>query len=212
MSGTADVPAEDLDLVALICSRLCHDLAGSIGAINNGIELLAEETDPAMRDEAIGLIAMSGGDAARRLAFFRQALGASGSLDEPLALPELARVAEAYFAGGKITAILPDEPAGSLPKPLGKAVLLLLLLAAQALVRGGTLTLARDTAKNGWRITGQGSSLRWSETAAAGLGDGDWPREPQAALARYARKLAAMAGCRIAVRTGDDTVTISVAP
>src|SRR3546814_4209356 len=111
-----------------------------------------------MRDEAIGLIAMSGGDAARRLAFFRQALGASGSLDEPLALPELARVAEAYFAGGKITAILPDEPAGSLPKPLGKAVLLLLLLlAAQALVRGGTLTLARDTAKNGWRITGQGS-------------------------------------------------------
>src|SRR3546814_10576584 len=81
MSGTADDPAEDLDLVALICSRLCHDLAGSIGAVNNGIELLAEETDPATRDEAIGLIAMSGGDAARRLAFFRQALGASGSLD-----------------------------------------------------------------------------------------------------------------------------------
>src|SRR3546814_8272420 len=89
MSGTADDPAEDLDLVALICSRLCHDLAGSIGAINNGIELLAEETDPAMRDEAIGLIAMSGGDAARRLAFFRQALSASGSLDEQPPRPEL---------------------------------------------------------------------------------------------------------------------------
>lgn len=216
MSGTtethADDPAEDLDLVALICSRLCHDLAGSIGAINNGIELLAEETDPAMRDEAIGLIAMSGGDAARRLAFFRQALGASGNLAEPMAVPELAHVARDYFAGGKITAILPDDPAGNLPKPLGKALLLLLTLAAQALVRGGTLTLARDAAQGGWRIDGHGTSLRWSDAAAAALGDGAWPREPQAALARYARKLAAIAGCRIAVQAGDTAVTISVAP
>lgn len=208
MSGTAVTSGEELDLVALICSRLCHDLAGSIGAVNNGIELLAEETDPAMRDEAIGLIAQSGGDAARRLAFFRLALGAAGSLDEPMAVSELARVAQAYFAGGKVTASLPGSSLDNLPKPLGKALLLLLLIAAQALVRGGTLALTQDAA--GWRIAAQGQTLRWPEAVTAAFGDGDWPREPQAAMARYARKLAALAGGRIAIEAGETAATITV--
>jgi histidine phosphotransferase ChpT len=210
MQGTADDPGETLDLVALICSRLCHDLAGSIGAINNGIELLAEEGDPAIRDEAIGLIAQSGSDAARRLAFFRQALGAAGDLDEPMALAEIVRVAQAYFAGGKVIVSLPADAAGTLSKPLGKALLLLLSLAAQALVRGGTLSLAKDGA--GWRIAGTGQSLRWPDAVAAALGAGDWPREPQAAIARHARGLAARAGCRIAVQAGDTAIAITVTP
>jgi histidine phosphotransferase ChpT len=210
MSGTTDIVGEDLDLVALVCSRLCHDLAGSIGAVNNGIELLAEEGDPAIRDEAIGLIAQSGGDAARRLAFFRLALGAAGGLDDPMALGDLVQTAKAYFAGGKVAVALPENSMDGLPKPLGKALLLLLALTAQALVRGGTLTLAKDGA--GWRIDGQGHSLRWPEALAAALGDGDWPREPQAAMARYAKKLVARAGCRIAAMPGDTGVTITVAP
>lgn len=188
---------EELDLVALICSRLCHDLAGSIGAVNNGVELLAEETDPAMRDEAIGLIAQSAGDAARRLAFFRYALGASGSMAEPMALDELSQVARTYFAGGKIQLVLPGS-AGTLNKALGKALLLGLLLAAQALPRGGSLALT--TAGNGWRIIAEGSMLRWPEAVAAALGDGDWPREPQAALARYAQRLATASGHAISAR------------
>ena len=113
---------ETLDLVALICSRLCHDLAGSIGAVNNGVELLAEETDPGMREEAIGLIAQSANDAARRLAFFRLALGASGGVQDPMALGEISRVAQSYFAGGRLNLVLPQENL-DLPKPLGKALL-----------------------------------------------------------------------------------------
>jgi histidine phosphotransferase ChpT len=211
MSGTADITGEDFDLVALICSRLCHDLAGSIGAVNNGIELLAEEADAAMRDEATGLIAQSGADAARRLAFFRLALGAAGNLDEPMALTEFVRVARDYFAGGKVAASLPGEAVGILPKPLGKALLLLLSLAAQALVRGGTLGLTRLADNAGWRIEARGPSLRWPDAVAAALGTGDWPREPAAALARYAVKLAARAGSHVAVQAGDTAVTITVA-
>lgn len=189
---------EELDLVALICSRLCHDLAGSIGAVNNGVELLAEETDPAMRDEAIGLIAQSAGDTARRLAFFRYALGASGSMTEPMALDELSQVARTYFAGGKLQLALPDSPGRTLNKALGKALLLGMLLAAQALPRGGTLALA--AAGDRWRITAEGGMLRWPDAVAAALGSGDWPREPQAALARYAQRLAIAAGHAIAAR------------
>jgi histidine phosphotransferase ChpT len=39
----------DIDLASLLCSRLCHDLLSPVGAMNNGLELLADEHDPAMR-------------------------------------------------------------------------------------------------------------------------------------------------------------------
>lgn len=200
--------SENPDLVALICSRLCHDLAGSIGAVNNGVELLAEETDAAMREEAIGLIAQSASDAARRLSFFRLALGASGSMSEPMAYTEFCRVAKAYFDGGKLSLLLPatTEP---LPKPLGKALLLGLSLAASALPRGGNLSLNKDGAA--WLIRAEGTTLRWQEHVAEGLGDGALPTEPAAAVARYARQLAGMAGCRLQAEPGETSLTLRFA-
>lgn len=202
--------SEDLDLVALICSRLCHDLAGAIGAINNGVELLAEETDPVMRDEALGLIAQSGTDAARRLAFFRFALGASGGSGQPMAFAEMRQVAAAYFEGGKVGIAL-SASAESLPKPLGKALLIGLALAAQALPRGGEvrLSLSGDV----WRIEGSGPMLRWTEDVATALDDtAPWPREPHAALARYARRLAASAGFALTPAVSPESVALSFAP
>jgi histidine phosphotransferase ChpT len=183
--------AETAELVALICSRLCHDLAGSIGAVNNGVELLAEETDAAMREDAIGLIAQSAADAARRLGFFRMALGASGGLHETMSLAELGRVAQDYFHGGRLALALPQQDA-AMPKALGKALLLGLSLAGSALPRGGNLTLLREG--NAWAIRGEGPMLRWSEAMAGGISDrADWPREPVAAVARYIRLLAGSA-------------------
>jgi len=199
--------SEDLDLVALICSRLCHDLAGSIGAVNNGVELLAEETDAAMREEAIGLVAQSASDAARRLSFFRMALGASGGAGDPMGFGELARVAKDYFSGGKLSLLLPalDEP---LPKPLGKALLLGLSLAASALPRGGSLSLTKDG--SGWLIRAEGTTVRWQEAVAAGFSDTAMlPPEPQAAIARYARRLAESAGCRLKTDVRDTGVALS---
>ncbi|MCW0235643.1 MAG: histidine phosphotransferase family protein [Ferrovibrio sp.] len=199
---------DDLDLVALICSRLCHDLAGSIGAVNNGVELLAEETDATMREEAIGLIAQSASDAARRLSFFRLALGASGSTAEPMAYGELARVARAYFDGGKLSLLLPGSDE-SMPKSLGKALLLGLSLAAGALPRGGSLSLIK--ARDGWHIRAEGTTLRWQEAMAQGLGDAAMPPEPQAAIARYTRRLAESAGYRLQAEPHESSVTLSFA-
>jgi histidine phosphotransferase ChpT len=203
--------ADDLDLVALICSRLCHDLAGSIGAINNGVELLAEETDPAMRDEAFGLIAQSACDAARRLAFFRFALGASGGTDEPMGLEELNRVARDYFAGGKVAVSTPDATAQSLPKPLGKALLIGLALAAQALPRGGSMALLPNG--TAWQIEAQGPMLRWTEEVAAALDGGAAPpREPHGAMACYAVRLAASVSYRLQAEPTATTLALRFAP
>jgi histidine phosphotransferase ChpT len=201
---------ETLDLVALICSRLCHDLAGSIGAVNNGVELLAEETDPAMREEAIGLIAQSASDAARRLAFFRLALGASGGVQDPMALGELNRVAQNYFAGSRLSLALPQDNI-ELPKPLGKALLLGLALAGQALPRGGTLSL--DRVGEGWAIRAEGVMLRWQDgVAAAFAGEADWPQEPAPAMARYARLLAIASDLSVDAALNDAALTLHFMP
>jgi histidine phosphotransferase ChpT len=52
------------DLASLLCSRLCHDLMSPVGALNNGLELMADETDPDMREKCVELL----GDSARATA------------------------------------------------------------------------------------------------------------------------------------------------
>ncbi len=48
-----------VDFASLLCSRLCHDLLSPVGALNNGLELLADETDPAMRARCMDLLSES---------------------------------------------------------------------------------------------------------------------------------------------------------
>ncbi|MBX7199774.1 MAG: hypothetical protein K1X51_10385 [Rhodospirillaceae bacterium] len=71
----------DLELVRLLCTRLCHDLAGPIGAVAAGVELIGD--DPAAVDaETLGLIGASSSAASLKLKFVRAALGsAAGALD-----------------------------------------------------------------------------------------------------------------------------------
>ncbi|MGE3333087.1 MAG: histidine phosphotransferase family protein [Rhodospirillaceae bacterium] len=68
----------DLELAQLLCTRLCHDLAGPIGAVAAGVELIGD--DPSMADaETIGLIGDSSSAASRKLKFLRAALGLAQS-------------------------------------------------------------------------------------------------------------------------------------
>ena len=207
--------AADIHLVALICSKLCHDLAGSIGAVSNGAELMAEETDPQMRDEAVRLIAQSANDAARRLAFFRLALGASGDLTDAMPGSELQRVAIDYFAGGRVAFEPPALGAvpGDVSKPLGKALLLGLYGMAAALPRGGKLRLIAEDGI--WRIlaeatapnaTGPNAAAKLPEALRNGLDSaGPMPTEPNAALARHAHDLAVLAGFSARLSQSSDT-------
>lgn len=192
----------DIDLVALICSKLCHDLAGSVGAVSNGAELLAEETDATMREEAIRLIAQSANDAARRLAFFRLALGASGGLDEPMASADLARVAGDYFQGGRVRLLPLVGLPSSLPKPLAKALLLGLSVMAMALPRGGALRL--DVQQGEWRVRAEGTPSKLPDDVAGSLLSDAAVEEPGGALARHAADLAASAGYRLGLEAGPE--------
>ena len=60
-----------LDLAALLCSRVCHDLISSVGAIVNGIEVLEEDKDEETKTFAQELIKKSAYQASAKLQFCR---------------------------------------------------------------------------------------------------------------------------------------------
>jgi histidine phosphotransferase ChpT len=86
----------ELDLAALMSSKICHDIVGPVGAINNGLELLEEEEDEQTRAYALQLIQNSARSAAARLEFARLAFGASSGLGGAIDLGMAERVARGF--------------------------------------------------------------------------------------------------------------------
>ena len=73
-----------VDLASLLCSRLCHDLLSPVGALNNGLELMADEQDPEMRERCLELLNESARASANKLKFFRLAVGAAGGFGDQI--------------------------------------------------------------------------------------------------------------------------------
>ena len=107
----------DLDFAALLVSRVCHDLVSPVGAVVNGLEVLEDETDPAMRADALRLVAASAEQAAARLQFARIAFGAAGSAGAELDLTEVSN--EAYDACVDAKVCRPHDPKSSLVNHFG---------------------------------------------------------------------------------------------
>jgi len=70
----------DLEFSAFLVSRVCHDLVGPLGAVVNGLEVLEDERDAAMRADALKIVTSSANQALARLQFMRLAVGAAGSV------------------------------------------------------------------------------------------------------------------------------------
>jgi histidine phosphotransferase ChpT len=145
MNGSATLPElDEVDLAGLLCSRLCHDLLSPVGALANGLELLAEESDPAMRERCLALVEQSARISSDKLRFFRLAFGAGGARGDTMPADEMREVVEALAGpGGRIEVrwTLPEQP---LPRPAGKALLNLALIGIDALVRGGVLEIGAE--------------------------------------------------------------------
>jgi histidine phosphotransferase ChpT len=135
------------EFASLLCSRLCHDLLSPVGALNNGIELLADEHDPEMRARCLDLLAESARASANKLKFFRLAFGAAGGFADVVDTREARAAIEGLFGGdGRIQlGWMVDEP--TMSKAALKVLLNLVLIAGDALVRGGSLDVGAE--KNG---------------------------------------------------------------
>src|SRR6478609_11718980 len=90
-----------IDLASLLCSRLCHDLLSPVGALNNGIELLADEQDPEMRERCLELLSESAKASANKLKFFRLAFGAAGGFGDEIDTREAKTALEGLFGAEK---------------------------------------------------------------------------------------------------------------
>lgn len=132
------------EFASLLCSRLCHDLLSPVGALNNGIELLADEHDPEMRARCLELLAESARASANKLKFFRLAFGAAGGFADEVDTREARAAIEGLFGGdGRIQlGWIVDEP--TMSKAALKVLLNLVLMAGDALVRGGRLDVGAE--------------------------------------------------------------------
>ena len=134
-----------VDFASLLCSRLCHDLLSPVGAMNNGLELLADEHDPDMRAQVMDLLNDSASTSANRLKYYRLAFGAAGGFDSQIDATEAKTAIEGLFCSrGKISLIWMVTPP-TLAKPAIKVLLNLALIAGEGLVRGGELTVGAET-------------------------------------------------------------------
>ncbi len=133
-----------VDFASLLCSRLCHDLLSPVGAMNNGLELMADENDPEMREQVMGLLADSASSTANKLKFFRLAFGAAGGFDSEIDANEAKTAIEGLFCStGKVQLQWAVTPP-TLAKPAIKVLLNLALIAGDALVRGGVLEVGAE--------------------------------------------------------------------
>ena len=127
---------DGLDLSALLCSRVCHDVISPVGAIINGLEVLAEERDADMRTFALDLIKKSARTASARLQFCRLAFGAAGSVGATIDTGDAEQVARGLLSDEK-TKFSWTGARVLMPKNKVKLLLNLCLIAVSCIPRGG---------------------------------------------------------------------------
>jgi histidine phosphotransferase ChpT len=130
----------DLDLAALLCSRVCHDVISPVGAIANGLEVLEDEDDEEMQKVAMDLVRRSAKQAAAKLQFCRIAFGAAGSAGALLDLGEAGDMAKAFVGDEKVKLDW-QAPRETRPKGEVKLLLNMMLLGMSAVPRGGMVTV-----------------------------------------------------------------------
>ena len=160
----------DLELSTFLVSRVCHDLVGPLGAVVNGLEVLEDERDAAMRADALQIVTSSAAQALARLQFMRIAFGAAGSAGAELDLGEVGRLISGLLSGGKIT-LHWEAPHVNWPKDWAKLVMNAALIAADCLPRGGTLRIEtnQDTGSYGFKIIATGQNARVLEDVQRAL-------------------------------------------
>jgi histidine phosphotransferase ChpT len=209
----ADAPS-DLDLAALVASRICHDVISPVGAIANGLELLGEEQDEAMREAALDLIRNSARQASAKLQFCRLAFGAAGSAGAEIDLRDAEKVARGFVEGGKHR-LSWDGPVAALPKDRVKLLLNLIALAMNALPRGGLVAVKidHDPAAGRFEVRAQGEPARLNETVVAELGGANGHEvDSHTIQPHYAGRVARGAAMKIDAATDGADVVFAVTP
>ena len=207
------------DLAAMLCSRVCHDLINPVGAIGNGLEVLADPTQTAMADGAQELIANSARHARAKLEFARLAYGASSTAGTDIDTRECERVARLLFEIEK--ADIEWRPAPMLmPKNKAKLLMNMLLIAAGAVPRGGLVVVevAGEAGSENFTVTASSDPAKRQKTLMPSGAPGLLAGNPEDGVdARgiqpfYTGLLARLSGMALAVGIDGDVFTFTATP
>ncbi len=159
------------DLASLLCSRLCHDMLSPVGALANGLELLAEEQDPEMREKVVELLEQSAKISTDKLKFFRLAFGAAGGFGEAVPVEEAHDVIAALASDAKEVQLNWAITEKTLPKPAVKVMLNLAHIALDALIRGGTMDIGAELHEGNVEIVvrANGNRIAFDENIGSAL-------------------------------------------
>jgi histidine phosphotransferase ChpT len=212
MSGTSSAP-DQLELAALLCSRVCHDLISPVGAIVNGLEVLDDNPKPEDREFALDLIRKSARTASARLQFCRLAFGAAGSSGAQIDLGDAQTMARGHLEDGKTT-IAWNLPRILLPKNRVKLLLNMLVIAQQTIPRGGVLTVdsTGEGDKTGFRVSASGLNARLPQNIADLLRAGSTASvDAHAVQPYYTRLLAQACGLNVTLALEGEAVVVTAA-
>ena len=199
-----------IEFASLLCSRLCHDLLSPVGALNNGLELLADEDDPAMRAQCMQLLADSARASADKLKFFRLAFGAAGGYGDVIDAQEARAALEGIVRGNPRVAFgwLVDRP--QLSRGATRILLNLSLIAFDALVRGGRLDVGVEADEIVIRAEGPRLVLDAEIRALLNGGDAEMAMSSRTAGAVLVRTLAAQDGREVRLSEADGVLLMGV--
>jgi histidine phosphotransferase ChpT len=200
--------AAELKVAGLLASRLCHDLVGPLGAVGNGLELVAE--DGGMAAEALALAQRSAKRATNRLQFFRYAFGAAGG-EANFGLAD-ARSLAVGILNAETVLEWPEGPAAGLPTGSGRLLLNLLLLASECLPRGGRIRVVALADRLAVEATGPQARLAPELKAAMSGTATPASVTARTVVAYYAGQLAAGLGGRLeAIDHGSGAIRLQTA-
>ena len=206
-----------VDLASLLCSRLCHDLLSPVGALMNGLELLADEKDPEMRQRCFELLEQSARASTDKLKFFRLAFGAAGGFGDSVAAEEVRSLIDALVESNDRISVTWVLGVAELSKPAAKVLLNFAQIAIDALVRGGEIDIAAEVRDGTSEIAVRavGPKIAFEETIGQAL-EGTLPADALSSRTAAAHMLHLLAaecggGLQYAV-SGDALVLGAVLP
>jgi histidine phosphotransferase ChpT len=183
-----------------------------VGALSNGLELLADEKDPEMRKRCFELLEQSARISADKLKFFRLAFGAAGGFGELVPVHEARAVIDALVGNNGRIEVQWALAGDSLPKPAVKVLLNLSLIGIEALVRGGTLDIGAELREGASEIVVRASGPRIAFDPVVGHAlDGSLPAaelSSKTAPAAMIQQLAASLGGGLQFALGEDALVM----
>jgi histidine phosphotransferase ChpT len=209
MSGS---PISALDLAALLCSRVCHDLISPVGAIVNGLEVLEEAKDEETKTFALDLIKKSANTASAKLQFCRIAFGAAGSAGAQIDTGDAEKISRGFLEDAK-TKIAWNLPRLYMAKNRVKLVLNMLLIAGQTIPRGGNLTVdpIGEGDAVGFKVTSTGANAKVPQSIPPLLagGSAEHPIDAHAIQPFYTSLLAKNCGLGVAMAVEGEAVVVT---